>query len=321
MQQTRRELLDDLLDFMGESGDADARNSAERVLNRAIQQIWLKKEWTDHRMPTPVSFSTVANQRGYALPEHFGRVAGRRREIFNLTLGDEIEPIDQDDLRRDHPEQGTTFENAAAPSFYFVGGTQGVSVQPASTGEALEVVSDNGADATIRVTIEGEDAAGVWQHKKVILTGVAPVAVGTWRTVINFSKAYPEAQEPTTEGTSSEGSVTLRKVAGAVGLETLLPEESAHELLTLTLFQVPDAVYAIAVPFIRAPKRLIYDSDELPRMWGPAVFEEARLEWDLNQGNVTLAQFQVTARPQLKALIEYDNAIAYANLRIDPFTL
>jgi hypothetical protein len=86
-----------------------------------------------------------------------------------------------------------------------------------------------------------------------------------------------------------------------------------------TLFAKPDAVYTLALPFIRAPRRLVYDSDTLPRFWGPAVYEEARLEWDLNQGNIALPTFVQSPRPRLTELIEHDNALLYSAQRVEPF--
>lgn len=320
MNQTRREFLDDLLDFMGEQGDDLARNSAERVLNRVIGTIWLKHPWTDHRMPTPYQFATVADTRTYVLPAYFGRVAGTEGIIRNLTTGSRIAPANQDALEEDYPHAGTSFEHASTPQCYFLGGTQAVHTQPDTAGEALEVLSDNAADTTIVVTIEGLDANGVYTAVQKTLTGTVAVALGTFSQVINFSKAYPENQEPTTEHTSSAGSVTLR-TTGGTELDVLQPYESAHERPTLTLFPKPDRVYQIAVPVIRAPKRLTKDSDEIPRFWGPALYEEARLEWALNQGELTYQAFILAPRPRLKELIEADNARRYAGQRLTPFQL
>jgi hypothetical protein len=240
MQQSRRELLDELLDFMGELDDDDARNTAERMLVRVLQTIWLKHTWSDHLSPDPWLITTVANQRSYALPDHFGRPlpSGVMR---NLTTGGEIRVITKNDVESLYPDAGTTFETAAPPEYFFIGGTQPVSTQPASTGDALEVVSNDAADATIKVTVIGEDVNGIERRKTVTLTGLAPVAVGTFRKITTFGKAYPDGQDPTTEGTSSVGEVTLRKVVGAVALETLLADESSRERLVLTLYQKPDA--------------------------------------------------------------------------------
>lgn len=319
MQVSRREIIAELMDFMGEGSDVDARASAERLLIRVLQTIWLKHSWADHISPDPWQITTVANQRTYALPDHFGRPmpSGILR---NLTTGSEIDLISKHDIEEMHPEAGTTFETAAEPTHYFVGGTQPVGTQPASTGEALEVVSDSATDTTVKVTVIGEDANGIERRKTVTLTGQAPVAVGTFRKITTFGKAYPASQDPTTDGTSSEGSVTLRKVAGAVELDTLLADESSRERLALTLFHKPDAVYALALPFIRAPRRPIYDSDVLPRFWHPAVFEEARLEWALNQGDLSYANFIQAPRLRLKELVEADNALTYSAMRVTPYS-
>jgi hypothetical protein len=320
MQQSRREILDELLDWMGELDDPDARNTAERLLVRVLQTIWLKHTWSDHVSPDPWQITTVADQRTYVLPDHFGRPTPSA-VLRNLTTGEDLRIVTKNDLEAVHPEAGTTLETAAQPDSAFIGGTQPVHTQPSSSGDALEVVSDDVDDTTIKVTVIGEDANGIERRRVVTLTGTAPVAVGTYRKITTFGKAYPESQDPTTEGTSSEGNVTLRKVTGAVELETLQADESSRERLTITLHPKPDAVYVLALPFIRAPRRPIYDSDTLPRFWGPAIFEEARLEWAVDQGDLTYAALLQAPRPRFKELVEFDNALTYAGMRNTPFSL
>ncbi len=318
MNSSRREFLDDLLNFMGELDDADARDIAERLMIRVLQRIWLKHTWADHISPDPWQITTVANTRTYALPDHFGRPmpSGVMR---NLTNGAKLRIITKNDLEEMHPEAGTTFESAGQPQYFFVGGTQCVAAQPASTGQALEVVSSSAADTSVDVTIIGEDANGVEQRTKVTLLGQTPVACGTWRKITTFGKAYQAGIDPSTEYTSSAGTVTLRKISDASTIEQLLSDESSRERLVVTLYRVPDSVYTLALPFIRAPRRPIYDSDPLPRFWGPAMFEEARLEYALNRGEIGFAEFAAAPRPAFKELVEFDNALTYSGMRTDPF--
>jgi hypothetical protein len=311
MQTSRAELLADLLGFMGELDDADARNIAEAMVARVMQTIYLEKTWNELVSPDPWQITTVANQRTYVLPDHFGRPTPGA-VMRNLTTGGKLRLIDRNSIEDAHPEMGVTgLDTTEEPCFFFVGGTQPVATQPAAAGDALEIVSDSIADTTVKVTVVGEDANGIERRKFVTVTGIGAVAVGTFRKISAFGKAYPDGVTPTTEGTSSEGSITLRKVAGAVELETLQSDESSKERLALTLYPTPDAVYTLALPFIRAPRRLVYDSDTLPRFWGPAVYEEARLEWDLNQGNLSLSAFMAAPRPRLRRnSSQHDNALA-----------
>lgn len=321
MQYSRRDMLDELMDFVGESGDDDARDTAEKLLSRVIQTIWLKKDWADHRLPDPYSFTTTANTRNYVLPDYFGRVAGFDRLIRNVTLGSRIRPISQDELDDVAPEAGTTLETSGLPARYILGGTQGVLRQPSSVGEAIEVVSSSPDDVGRLVTVEGQDTSGEWLSAQVALNGTVAVLVGTFRTVINFSKAIPDGTSLPGEGLSSAGIVTLRTTAGLTTLEALKPSESAHERLVLSLYPKPDAPYLIAVPVIRAPKRLIADSDELPRYWGPAVMEECRLEWGLNTGDIKPENFPAIARPCFRDLVQFDNSLAYQDMRVQAFGL
>jgi hypothetical protein len=318
MAQSRRELLDELLDFMGETGDPLARSSAVILLNRVLETIWLKKAWTDHRMPAPFQFTTVPGQRAYVLPDYFGKVAGFEADIRNLSTGGAIAPVSLDDLESAFPLSGTALEPAGVPQYYAIAGTQGVLLQPAAAGEALSVVSSSASDTTVVVVVEGLDVAGNWLRQQVTLTGTAPVLVGTFAQVINFTKGYPDATPIPAEGASSTGVVTL---SGATSgpIESLTATESAHERLTLVLCPKPDAPFAIAVPVIRAARKLTSDADEVPRFWGPAIIEEARLEWAYNQGDINLGQLTQSPRPRLTELIQHDNALLYRGMSIKPF--
>lgn len=68
MQETRREFLDSFLAFVGEPDD-DARNVAERLLNAAIERIYMKQPFRQFRAPNAYEITTVANTRSYSLPD------------------------------------------------------------------------------------------------------------------------------------------------------------------------------------------------------------------------------------------------------------
>lgn len=306
MQQSRREILDDFLGFVAEKGDDIARDIAERALSRALLAIWMKRTWSQYRASTPYQFATVAGTREYVLPSHFGRVSSDSGDIRNLTLARWIHPLVREDFDREHPEAGTSLEVRGLPIGYLQDSTSPVSRQPASTGDACEVLSSDAADVAVEVYIEGLDANGVNQRTQVTLTGTNPVAVGTWSRIFEFGKAYDEATDPTTEETSSAGNVTLRVVAGPVVLQTLQPDEASVDLPVLTLFHTPDAVYQIAVPYLRAPRRLRHDADPLPRFWGNAIFEELCLTWLEQKGKIASAA--AAPRPHLVDLVSMENA-------------
>lgn len=306
MQQTRRELLDDFLGFATEAGDSVARDIAERALNRALLTLWFKHHWSQFRAASPYSFSTVAGTRNYVLPKHFGRMAYKDGRVRNTTNGAWIYPLMQDRVDEHDPGFTTSLETRSAPVGYLQDDTVGVGVQPSSSGEACEVLSSSSADTAVRVYVEGLDASGVFQRVQVTLTGTSAVAVGTFSRIERFGKSYPDGVTPTTELTSSAGTVTLRTVSGATTLQALASDESAVDLPVITLYPTPDAVYAMAVPYMRAPRRLLHDADPLPRFWGNALFEELQIQWHVNKGNLS-SDAQVP-RPHLKDLIELENA-------------
>lgn len=318
MQTSRRELLDDFLNYVNAFGDSAKRDQAERLINRVIECIWLKRGWRQFVDPDVYQFSTVANQRAYVLPDYFGRVSGANRVVRNLTRGTLMVPRDRSDLEEEDPKIGTTLETASCPSSYEIAGVTPVQAQPASTGEALEWVSDSGSDITIRAFLEGLDANGVMVQSQITMNGVTPVAAGTWSKIYEAGKSYPEGTAATTELTTSEGTVTLRKVAGATTLQTLAPWQSSRSHQTIVLYHVPDGVYVIGVPILRAPAKLYRDADPLPPFWTNAIFEKMVLSWRVADKNVDADGADTW--PALIDLITYDNAqTAQAFQRRQPF--
>lgn len=322
MINTRRECLDQLLDFVGHIDDAGARNTAEILLNRCMERLWMKRAWRQFLNPNPYTFSTVSGTRAYALPTHFGRMSGIDGAIRNLTTGTPLFPISPEAVDEQNPAAGTAFETTGPPQQYALKGTQPVAVQPAAAGEALEVLSDSAADTTVRVEVAGINGNGEWDRVQVTLTGLGAVAIGTWRHQLDgFSKAYLAGVTPTTELTSSEGTVTLRKVAGAVVLATLLPQEAAREYQVLVLDPTPDAVSLISVPFLRGLQRLFRDADTIPANWSPALFEEMEIEWQVNAGTLARATAIQLPRPCFVDLVCLENAAAAQAIRHRrPFT-
>lgn len=305
MQQSRRELVDEVLRLVGETDDDDARTLAEDLFNTGLLRIWMKHPWKSFRTPNQYQLVTVANQASYPLPHYFGRIPPTPAQIRNLTLGSVIALVGQDDVQAEFPTQGTTLETSGTPARCFIGGSVGVGVQPASTGQALEVVSSSAADVTVRVTIEGIDSNDRENRTQVTLTGIVAVAVGTWKKIIGFSKAYPDGTDPTTERTSSAGNVTLQLV-GSSALQVLLPIESAVDRPELTLHPKPStANWSIAVPMLRLPRRAIYDSDMCPPLWGPALRDYILRNWRVSTGEIP--EEGSTPYPALLDLISLDN--------------
>lgn len=280
MQTSRRTLIDDFTLWVGDAGDVTTRNRAETLLNRVLEGIWMKREWSQFRMPSAYEVATVASTRSVALPDYFGRVSGADRLVRNLTNGGKIYPISRNDLEAMDPYQGTSYETPSSPRYYVIEGTTPVLTQPSASGDALEVLSSSASDVAVRAYVEGVNTSGLVTRVQVTLTGTTPVAVGTFAAPLTkFGKAYPDGTTPTTEGTSSEGTVTLRKVSGSTTLQTLAPDQDAREHLAITLYPMPDAVYTIAIPIVRSIEAYFKDADPLPNNWRNAVFEKMILAW------------------------------------------
>lgn len=303
MHYTRRELLDLLLDFVGENEDDNARNTAEKLVNIAVLNIWMKMSWRQFDMPDPYTFSTVSGTPGYALPAYFGRV--KNGIIRNTTTGARIFPISLDELQERIPESGTSLDTSGPPQVYAIGGVMGVETQVLAAGEAITVVSDDAADVNVRVQIAGLDTNGRYRRTQVTLNGTVAVALGTWKKVMEASKAIPAGTTPTTEYTSSRGNVTFT-AATTGAILVLAPYESAIERIQLTFWPTPNIVNTMSIPILRAPMKLLYDSDLTPLFWGPALLEELNILWQINSGD--RADHPTFPGPALQDLIALENS-------------
>jgi hypothetical protein len=311
MQYTRRELLDLVLDFAGENRDPAARNTAERLINIAIENIWSKMAWQQFQMPVPFTFMTVPGVPSYPLPVYFGRVRGGI--IRNVTNGAKIYPSTLDSIQENDP--GLSMQGT--PQVYAIGGTVGVDTQVVPAGEDLLVVSSSPNDLSVRVSIAGINLQQRHDRLQVLLNGTFPQQAGTWKKVIEVGKALTAGTEPTTELTSSVGIVTLSgHITGP--LVYLRPYESAIERFELTLWPTPMVACEVAVPFLRSPHKLLYDADVTPMGWGPAILEEMDALWKINTGESS--QRSPFVGPALLDLIALENSNRFhIPARVRPF--
>lgn len=317
MQKTRREAIDEFLGHVGELGDAEARNLAEAAINRAVESIWMERTWRDYLSPAPIQLTLTVDQRSYALPDYFGKVGPGL--IRNLSQrGGEIEQVTMEQLQEQYPLSGTSAETNGQPCVMAIAGICGVHTQPSTSGDALEVLSDSTADLStkVKVSIEGDDQDGRHRRREFTLNGTSAVSVGTWRWIDSFGKSYIFGQTPTTEYTSSAGSITLRTVSGLTELQYLFPEESSREHRVVTFAPKPNAADVITIPCIRRPKRLLFDADPLPADWWPAVMEKMEADWRSNTGEVGSAAS--VDRPELRKLIAWENTNG-PRIRVRPF--
>ena len=142
------------------------------------------------------------------------------------------------------------------------------------------------------------------------------MAIGTWKPpLVHFSKAYPAGTDPATADTSSRGTVTLRVASAGATLQVLLPEESARAFPSVVLYPKPaTAGEIIGIPALRAPKRLLYDADAIPRFWSEALIEQMKAFWAVSVGSA-----EDVSRPALLQLVAFDNA-SQRPPRTRPFT-
>ncbi len=309
MTMTRREALDDFLDNVSARSDTIARNRAERLLNRALDAIWQKHEWRDYQSPADFELTLVVDQRSYAMPSYFGRLG--KGLVRNLSQsGRPIPPFDKDRLQARYPKAGTSGEVAGTPMFHYFGGIVGVYGQPTSSGEALEVVSSSASDDAVVCSIEGDDSNGAHQRNQVTLNGTTAVAIGTWSYVDDFGKGYPAGTDPTTELTTSEGTVTLRTVSAATALQQLLPQESTREHRVISFYPKPDTADTVAVPVMRRPSTRYQDGDPLPVDWWNAIHAFMVSNWQTIVGDKAVDAESPAFRSAVAELVMNDNRLA-----------
>ena len=308
--QTRRELLDDVLDYVAHANDEGARTTMATILNRVLMRIWNFRAWSCLLEPVPYQFTTDTNTLVYPLPPQFGRIAGIDGQIRNLTTGRYLKPTTRTALEQYDPNIDTANEQAGQPQWYELPGTMPVTTQPSTAGDALEVVSDNAGDTTNVVEIEGTEIVGgvsMWTQKQVTLTGLAAVALGTWSQIDAFGKSYPDGITPATPMTTSVGVVSLQKAGGGAVLHRLQPHESAREVRTMRLYPKADTGYVISVPFTRNLQRVLRDAAPLPEHWDNAAFEGCVLAWRSQTGDAPAEPPAVW--PQLTELSMLENSI------------
>lgn len=308
-QESRRELVDRFLRYMGESrSDPVALALANDLVAVAVRTIWLAHPFTDFVLAVDPTITLVAGQAFYTLPTSFGRIAKKDGCLRNLTTGGKLFPITPINLEERHPEVGSVMDTGRnSPTHYTLSGRVGVTSQVLSTGEALEVVSTDAADLDVVLEIEGLYSDGEWRTLQVTLNGTTAVPLNTWLYVQTVGKAATVAL--TTPLTSSRGDVVVRRVAGATTIVRLLPVEASRELMQLRFWPTPDAAATIAVPTLRLPRRIYQDADPLPQMWGDAIFEDMQIEWRKQGGELYDSEAAALPRPKLLQLIGWDNEL------------
>jgi hypothetical protein len=305
MQLTRRQFLDDFLDLVREPHDPDARATASSLLNLAMTAIWLEKPWRQFVSPVPFRVTLTPGQVRYSLPDYFGRLG--RGSVTNLTRGGILHPLGEGKLTEFYPQLGTPLQMNGTPERFEIAGTSGVHTQPATTGDALEAVSDSVADTDVVVALAGEDTNGRWLRNQVTLNGTTAVALGTWAFVDDAGKAIADANDALAGRASSRGTITIRKVTDRTELQKLFPTESSKEHNILAVYPPPDAADTLAFPVIRKPRSYVNEADTLPDLWQPALVEFMQLEWQVNSGELTREAAARAFKPALQALIAFEN--------------
>lgn len=238
---TFKNLQDRVLRYLDEAGDTsttldlvkDALNAANTL--RVTQEKWPFMLWNE-----PVTFSTVAAQRAYALhPEYH-----RPFYFYNRTQLDYMSQVDEKTLA----PSGIDFNNDTGGALRFaLWNRAAVAAQP-SAASTLTVTSSNSGDTGSKsVIVRGDTADGVTTET---------ITAGSTGTV-----SFTNILKVTKVGTWS-GTMTLA-TSGGTTLLKLFASEAGRSYQTIRMLVSPDAVETIEYLFYRQPSALSND-DDLP---------------------------------------------------------
>jgi len=189
------------------------------------------------------SFSTVAGQKNYPLPDNFGK------EVFvrDATNLKELSPINLQQLIADYP---STISTQGEVERYTILDSP-VRSQPSSA-SILSLVSSSASDTTQTVRVKGTNSAGVEIDESVTLNGT---------TTAVTTNSFVEVRS-ITKSASTTGYVTITSNSGAVTVALLSPAQMAYLIKIIRLHQIPAGVITVQIPYIIRPYPLVSNYDQ-----------------------------------------------------------
>ena len=176
---------------------------------------------------TTFTFNTVAGQRTYNLPKQITYPLYTMREKTNDLTIKPANTREFDYLVADDTSSGT-------PETYYLEEFSPVSNQPASTGEAVYVVSSSASDTGI-VVLQGYSwNSNNFATEEISLNGTS--AAGSANTYVKISSL--------SKGTTT-GTITVRNYADTTDFQELSPTEGYVSIPVIGLHPIPSSVMTI----------------------------------------------------------------------------
>jgi hypothetical protein len=158
-------------------------------------------------------------------------------------------------------------------------GTYGIKITLDSAGEALEIVSVDGADVRTGI-IEGFNAAGERKKTEFTLTGTTAVSVGTFTDVTRLQ----------IDTQNSAATITLQKVSDSTEAATIGPEELTAEYQRYRLNSAVSQDIVAQLLYYYTPPAVINDDDMYPIPIEDYLISFAASRYYQSQHQLTLAE-------------------------------
>lgn len=245
---TFKDLQDRVLRWIDESGDTNVTLAIVKdAIRAAHRRVVLSRAWSFQQFPRTLSFTTVLNQRAYALTE----LTGRLLYIWDNDKHQFVAAIPRAMWDTTGVDVGAL---ASIPQGFTFGPVWPVAVQPATAGEIVSIVSSNGADV-LTVVLEGLDASNIPVRETLTASGTTPVA---------STSAFSHITHVTKNGTWVGTLTVSAPIAGT--LVTLAPTVSGRQFPTIEFTEAPVAGRVYQYRVLRAPSPLTNDTD-IPDIW------------------------------------------------------
>lgn len=258
---------------------ANTQTVIKNYLNEAYNELC--KEANVTNMNDSYSFSTVAGQKDYLMPDNF------ESSLYALDSTNNIK-LKQVDIQEYQIESPTSVDQSGSVVSYAIL-QRPYFTKPSST---LDIVSDSALDTSQTVRVRGSND-GIVISEDVTLTGTTPVT-----TTNSFDDIFSISSD-----TARAGIVTI--TSGADTVAKIGPTIKNYIAIIMRLFNIPTQVLTIKSPYFTTNLPLIDDNDVLGIVDGEDyVIQRASAKlWRRKRQNKKAQDFDVEAERALTRLL------------------
>lgn len=250
MVYTYKNLRDQVLRIVDETGETTTETLVKELMNQAHQARCMERKWNFLLHPKEYSFTTVAGQRLYTLHQEFDRPF----YFFNTVTKRFLTEVPKEHVGEQEESVDDSVMQTSIQRFCLFGETP-FKAQP-STASTISIVSDSASDtgSNYQIVVKGEDADGEVFAEILTMNGTTPVVSTNSFTFLTSI----------TKNQSFNGNLTV--TCGGTTVLTLLPWEMGRTYKQIYFLEPPVGGEVIKYRFYHQPLVLIndYDIPELP---------------------------------------------------------